>query len=1140
MKPDARPDFRNLNSADKRRLLARLLEQRNRRVYPMSYAQQRLWFTDQVSPGSPLFNEASCVRVPLGIDVGVLQRTVNEVVRRHATLRTTFTVMDHAPVQIVQIAAQIEIQLVHVSGDAPEQEEAQALALAHEQAQQPFDLRVGPLMRVTVFRGATYDYVLLVMHHIICDGYSMRILADEIGAIYVAFAAEKPSPLPEPDLQYTDFALWQRQWLQGPVLQEQLAYWKIQLESSQTLAIPTDRPRPPIQTINGARVPLRIDGQLQAQIAELAQSQHVTIFMFLFAVFQVLLHRYTGQEDLVVGTPIANRSYRNTDRMIGHFVNTLALRVSASGNPTFNEFLQRTRETAIQAYAHQDVPFERIVEELRPPRDLSRHPVFQVTVQYVHLDDPALQDAARLVTEPLLQLATAKFDLRLDLCNSSEGIEGYLEYNSDLFDQTTMVRMLQHFRTLLKAVVSEPNARLSELPFLSTEELQQAVVDWNATTTDYPRESRVEFLFERQARLNPSAVAVVDGAAQYTYADLDRAADSFAFALREFGVGEQPRVAIYMDRSFEMIVAMLATLKAGAAYIPIDPAQPAQRVDFMLQDAAPNVIVIAEESDPCVHESGLPILRLNLNALLKAEKHNPGAAALPRHNAAYVIYTSGSTGEPKGVVVSHRGIVRLVTNTNYITLTENDRVAHAASCSFDAATFETWGPLLNGAAVVILRKEHILSAAELERQLHENRITTLFLTTQLVNQLVEDKPDVFASLRTLLFGGSAVDPRPIRRLLERGAPERILHVYGPTECTTFATWHLVDSVAGDATTIPIGKPIANTTAFVVDGWGNPVPVGIPGELELGGDGVAEGYLHQPALTAEKFVVRRIPGLPAQRVYRTGDWVRRTLDGSLEFLGRRDRQVKIHGFRVEPAEVEHILSTCDLVQSCAVVVASGTGEPHLLAYVVPSENATPESLPLELRRELRLRVPDYMMPAHIMVIPSLPLNKNGKLDTNALPKPERSAGNALLPATDVERRIAQIWSQVLEREVVGVEENFFDIGGHSILLVRLQSLLKASVAPWIQIVDLFKYPTVRALARALPQLEQEQPMEADAPATQRKDYLRGDSTCHQTNSLQTESLSSVRPDVSPEPAHPNNSGKTFETVANALPIFPKRT
>jgi amino acid adenylation domain-containing protein len=463
---------------------------------------------------------------------------------------------------------------------------------------------------------------------------------------------------------------------------------------------------------------------------------------------------------------------------------------------------------------------------------------------------------------------------------------------------------------------------------------------------------------------------------------------------------------------------------------------------------------------------------MDLSALLSLEEENSTAAGVPQDNAAYIIYTSGSTGAPKGVVVGHRGIVRLVANTNYITLTPADRVAHAASCSFDAATFEVWGPLLNGAAVVILRKEQLLSAAELEKQLRENGITTLFLTTQLVNQLVEDKPDVFASLRALLFGGSAVDPRPIRRLLESGPPWRLVHVYGPTECTTFATYHVVDGVADEASTIPIGKPIANTTAFVVDRWGNPVPVGIPGELELGGDGLAEGYLNQPALTAETFVMRQYPGLPAQRVYRTGDWVRRTREGDLEFLGRRDRQVKVQGFRIEPAEVEHILSTSEFVQLCAVIVRSGVNGPELVAYIVPAENMTPGNLPEELRGWLRLRAPEYMMLAYIVTIPSLPLNRNGKLDVNALPKPERSAGNALLPVTDLERRIAQVWTQVLERETVGVEENFFDIGGHSILLVRLQSLLKTSVAPWIQIVDLFKYPTVRALARALPQLEQE--------------------------------------------------------------------
>jgi amino acid adenylation domain-containing protein len=1086
MSQEAAPDLRNLSPAEKRRLLARLLAQQKNgsRVYPMSYAQQRLWFSDQISPGSPLFNEAACVRVPYAIDVAVLQRTINEIVRRHATLRTTFTVLDNAPVQIVHSRLTIDVPLLNFSGEPPGRGEAQVIAFCREQAQRPFDLRTGPLIRVILFRVSPDDYLLLVMHHIVCDGYSMRVLSDEIAAIYPAYAAGQVSPLPEPELQYTDFALWQRGWLHGAVLEEQLAYWRTQLESAATLAVPTDRPRPPVQTINGARVPIEIDTSLQKSLEALAHSERVTIFMLLLAAVQVLLHRYTSQDDIVVGIPIANRNYRNTERLIGHFVNMLALRVDASGDPPFRDFLQRVRETAVQAYAHQDLPFERIVEELRPERDLSRHPIFQVTFQYVHFDDPAQQAAARMLTEPLLQLATAKFDLRCDLWNTSDGITGYLEYNTDIFEQSTAARMARHLQTVLGGLAISPDTRLSALPLIGEDELRQVLVEWNDTSRVYPRDTRVEALFEQQAKNTPDAVAIIDGAKRLTYAELNRSADALA---RTLGVnaGYGRRVALFMGRSAEMIVAMMAVLKAGAAYVPIDPGYPDDRVEYLLRDGTPLAVITTPELAPRLPVSELPMIHVDLSELLHLHQEvasftpSPGSA----ESAAYVIYTSGSTGQPKGVIVDHRAIVRLVVNTDYLQLTPADRVAHAASCSFDAATFEIWGSLLNGACIVILQKEQVLSAGELAQQLRDHAITTLFLTTELVNQLIEDNPRIFGTLRTLLFGGSAVDPRPIRHMLRAGAPERLLHVYGPTECTTFATCYSVQSVPDDAHTIPIGRPIANTVAFVVDRRGNPVPPGVPGELELGGDGVAWGYLNQPELTAKKFVTRVFPGLRPLRLYRTGDLAKYRANGDLEFLRRSDRQVKIHGFRVEPDEVEHVLSTAAGVQACSVI----TRQPHsggrqLVAYVVAREDREAAQFASELRAWLRQRVPEYMVPAHIVFISALPLNRNGKIDVHALPAPDDSAtGNSGLPVNDIERRIAEVWAEVLGRETVGVEDNFFDLGGHSILLVRLQGRLRASIAPHVEIVDLFRYPSVRALANALHQLEAKRSIEAEASA-----------------------------------------------------------
>jgi amino acid adenylation domain-containing protein len=905
------------------------------------------------------------------------------------------------------------------------------------------------------------------MHHIVCDGYSMAILSDEIVAIYGAYARGEPSPLPDLTAQYADFAVWQREWLRDDRLEEQLRYWRAQLDGIAPLALPADHPRPTLQSVTGARVPLHVERSVERRLHELARAEKATPFMVLLASFMALLHRYTGQDDIVVGVPVANRGYANTERIIGHFVNTLPLRAKMSGDPRFLDFLRHVREAAIEAYAHQDVPFERLVEELRPPRDLSRHPVFQVTFQYAQLDGADYESVVAAVTDPLIQLGTAKFDLRCDVCNGADGLYGYIEYNTSLFERSTAARIATHLQTLITAIADDPDRTLSALPILTAQERETILVHWNSTATSYPQDEPIHRLFEKQAAAAPLATAIRDGSRSVTYADLNRQADVLAHTLRQHGLQLEDRVALYVERSPEMIVAMLAVLKAGGAYAPLDTRDPRQRLSWIIGDLSPRIIVSSKSVAKGLPEVSVPVVYVDDTAGADVADGHDAILEIGGDNLAYIIYTSGSSGRPKGVMIEHRAIARLVVNTDYISLTPSDRVAQAASCAFDAATFEIWGALLTGATLTMVPTEALLSADALAERLEDDGITVLFLTTELVHRLVDTRPDVFRNLDTLLFGGSVVDASRVRRLLlAHGRPRRVLHVYGPTECTTFATWHEVIDVAHEALSIPIGRPIANTAAFILDAAGNAVPPGVVGELHLGGPGLARGYFKQDALTHERFVERQIPGLPRMRLYRTGDCARYGPQGAIEFLGRFDRQVKVRGFRIELDEVELALASSDRVRACVALVRQYDGDSRLVAYVVPRERDDPE-LVSELRTFLQARLPPYMMPAHIISIRELPLNRSGKIDTAALPLPDDAAGiGEHGPLTDTEREIATIWAQVLQRERIGVDENFFDVGGHSLLLVEMQARLQRALGRKLPIVDLFRYPTVRALARSI--------------------------------------------------------------------------
>jgi amino acid adenylation domain-containing protein len=928
------------------------------------------------------------------------------------------------------------------------------------------------------------------MHHIISDGWSMGVLVRELGALYPAFAAGQPSPLPELPIQYADFASWQRQWLAGEVLDYQLAYWKRQLAGAPpALELPTDRPRPAVQSYRGAALPVQLPRALSEALAALSRQEGVTLFMTLLAAFQALLWRYTGQDDIVVGSPIAGRTRAEIAPLIGFFVNTLVLRTDLSGEPTFRELLGRVREMTLGAYAHQDMPFDKLVDELQPERDMSRSPLFQVMFALQNTPMPALS-LAEVTLSPLeAARPTAKFDLTLMLEEAREGIRGTLEYRTDLFDRATIERMAGHYRTLLEGIVEAPGRQVSELPMLTAEELHEILVAWNDTGTDYPADRCVHELFEAQAERTPDAVAVVFGDRQLSYRELNQRANQLAHQLRSLGVGRiggiggiggaggaggaggvgpATLVGLCVERSLEMVVGMLGILKAGGAYVPLDPNYPRERLAFMLEDTGAPVLLTQARLLDSLPEHGVQRLCLDTGweAVARESVDDPRGGA-GSSSLAYVIYTSGSTGKPKGVAVTHQAIARLVCNTDYISLGPSDVVAQASSSSFDAATFEIWGALLHGARLVGIDKGVMLSPPDLARRLAADGVTALFITTALFNQVAREAPMAFAQLGSLLFGGEASDPRSVRAALQAGRPRRLLHVYGPTETTTFATWHEVTDVPEGATTVPIGRPIANTRAYVLDRWRHLVPAGIPGELYIGGPGVAQGYLNRPELTEQRFVPDPFSGEPGARMYRTGDLCRWRPDGLLEHLGRSDTQVKIRGFRIELGEIESALAQHPAVREAVVLAREDSpGDKRLVAYLVTREAPLPGAG--ELRSYLQGRLPEFMIPAAFVVLDALPLTPNGKLDRKALPAPEldRAALSAgyFAPRTPTEAALADIWSAVLGVEAVGIEDDFFELGGHSLRATQLASRIASALRVELPLRALFEARTVATQAR----------------------------------------------------------------------------
>jgi amino acid adenylation domain-containing protein/non-ribosomal peptide synthase protein (TIGR01720 family) len=1041
----------------------------------LSFAQQRLWFIDQLEPGNPLYNLPAAIRFRGRLDVSALEGSLREIVRRHEVLRTTFTSRDGQAVQVIAPDAALVLPLIDLRDLPEDQRERRAMELARAEVQRPFNLTTGPVIRPALLRLHGEEHILLpTMHHIVADAWSLAVFTRELAALYEAFTQGHPSPLPELAIQYADFALWQRQWLQGDVRQAQLNYWKNRLANlPAALELPTDRPRPTVQTFHGDVYPFALPLELSQALEQLSRKEGVTLYMTLLAAFQILLARYSGQDDVVVGSPIAGRSRPETEGLIGFFINILVLRTDLSGDPTVGELLGRVREVCLGAFAHQDLPFEKLVDELNLPRDLSRSPVFQAAFILQNAPLPTFTLPGLTLTPVDVEQGTAKADISLSMTETPQGLTARLVYNTDLFDASTVARMARHFQALLDNLVVSPEQPLSRLGLLPEAERQQVLVEWNDTAAAFPLDRCVHELFEEQVKQRPDAVAVVFQGQSLTYAELDRRANQLAHHLRGLGVGLETKVALYLERSLEMVIALAAVHKAGAAYLPLDLSAPRDRLAFMLRDAEVQVLLTQQHlrsqcspHTPCAvlphaERADYSILCLDSDwpAIAQAPTDTPRSGVGP-DNLAYIIYTSGSTGQPKGVLVEHHGLTNIVCcHIRDLDVRPETHACPFLSLHFDAAQSEFWRALAAGATLYLATAEILLPSPALVSFLRDQAINLIALPTSVLTAMPADAD--LPELRNLIVGGEALSMEAAARWYKG---RRFFNGYGPTEttvCSTIAAnWDITRPP-------PLGKPVANTQVYVLDEHLQPLPVGVPGELYIGGVGVARGYLHQPELTAAKFLADSFSAGPGARLYRTGDQVRWRPDGTLEFLGRIDDQIKIRGFRIELGEIESVLGQHPAIRDRAVIAREdGPGGKRLVGYVVTQQ--TPPPSIADLRGFLRAKLSEHMVPATFVFLDTLPRKANGKVDRKALPAPAADGTdleNYVAPRNRTEEILAGIWAAVLKRERVGIDHNFFELGGESILSIQI--IARANQAGLrLTAKDLFQHQTIAELAQVV--------------------------------------------------------------------------
>ena len=1076
---------------------------------PLSFAQQRLWFLDQLAPQNPFYNIPGEEKLEGRLDLEALERAINEIIRRHETLRTRFEVEAGEPAQVIDAWEPRRVEVVDLRGLSQEEREAEARRIAREEAETGFDLGRGPLLRVKALQlGDEEHLVLYTMHHIVSDGWSMEILGREVRELYRAYSAGEDSPLDELPIQYADFAVWQREWLQGEALENKLAYWRKQLAGVEALELPADRPRPAVQSYRGAGWRFVLEREVTEKLKRLSHREGATLFMLLMAAFKTVLMRYSGETDVSVGTVIANRTRKELEGLIGFFVNTLVLRTDLGGSPSFRELIRREREVALGAYAHQEAPFEKLVEEINPERDLSRSPLFQIMMLMqntgkVESEIEGMEQDGGGDEAPLeIETQTARFDLTVVFADAGCHLEGLVNYSSELFEAETINRLMIHYKNLLRGIVEDSERPISELSLLSHQEREQILVTWNQTVRPYPQDQCVHELFHDQAARTPDQIALVFEGQWISYRDLDRRANQLAAYLQSLRVGPEVVVGLCLERSVEMVVTVLGVLKAGGAYLPMDPEYPRERLSFMLKDAGAGLVLTQEalkERAP-EFEGQTVYLDLERERIKEANEGDLESGVIPE-NLAYVIYTSGSTGRPKGVMVAHKGLCNLVgVEKNTFGLGDQSRVLQFASLSFDASVWEIFGALAAGASLHVYPRESLMPGDDLVRVLKEDQITTVTLTPTVLAAL--DEEELF-DLRTVIAAGEACGAE----IAERWAKGRdFFDAYGPTEATVCAS--IGESMEGSVMTPTIGLPIANTQLYILDREMEPVPVGVRGNLHVSGVGLARGYSGRPGLTAERFIPNTFSNEGGERLYRTGDVGRYLSDGRIEFIGRADSQVKIRGLRIEPGEIESVLSEQPGVRQAAVVAREDEqGQKQLVAYVVtdltvgsvndyaksPDFQKTDKSNPvyqelsgqpaaqivdnllarevsIELRRAIEQRLPNYMAPSAIVVLDRLPLTSNGKLDRKALlalrpdrAKAEKDYAGAQTP---VEEILVGIYEEVLKVDQLCIYDNFFEIGGHSLLATQVISRVRKTFGIEIRVGSIFETPTVEGLARRI--------------------------------------------------------------------------